>query len=115
MKVGVLIAALFMMPTVSLAGPIECLWHREGWLISSTGPCETFTPPTAFIDGATFMANGQRHVIGIVQRNQLDKDMTVAGSALKVGQWFCSAAETEHDFPADDGQDHLWLVVAPCF
>jgi hypothetical protein len=56
--------------------PVRCHFRHEGWITTSTGPCEDFTPPARNSIGAKFKANGKDRTIGAITAIQADSDWT---------------------------------------
>jgi hypothetical protein len=92
---------------------IRCFLRHEGWITTTTGPCEGFTPPARIAIGATFKANGKDRTVGAITATQSDADWTYSDFRMHKGEWACAAAETESDL-AEGRYDALWLSIVPC-
>lgn len=98
-------------------GQIDCLAHKWRYLLFQTsGPCDTFTPPTTVRLGENFSADGKTRRIGVIVANQADEDIELPpghGRIMK-GQWTCVAAETADDLPSDEDRKRTWLYIRNC-
>ena len=71
----------------ALDGKVEC-HANTNWLITTTsGPCDTFTPPAKVALGESFSANGTTRRIGVIVASQAEKDMLDYGLDVKKGEW----------------------------
>jgi hypothetical protein len=121
-----LAALLFGIPLYSFAAdhPVQevraidskilCFAHRNFIVTESSGPCDGYTPPSKVGVGQSFVANGKKRTIGVIQATQMDKDFKTDAIDIKKGDWYCVAAETEADLDLEHNASALWLFVPKC-
>jgi hypothetical protein len=97
-----------------LAG-IKCFVAKEGWFLSSTGPCSGFAGPSSIALGHTFMAEGGVRTIRVIRATQAEEDYEDRRYSLSIrhGEWYCVAAESDDDL-GDRKSTRIWLYIAKC-
>jgi hypothetical protein len=95
-------------------GKILCFAHHNFVVTESSGPCDCYTPPSTVELGQSFVANGKKRTIGVIQATQMDKDFRGGAIDLKTGDWYCVAGETEADLDFEHNASALWLFVPKC-
>jgi len=98
----------------ALDGKILCFAHHNLIVTESSGPCDGYTPPSNVEVGQSFIANGKKRTIGVIQATQMDKDFRSDAINIKKGEWYCVAAETEADLDVEHSSSALWLFVPKC-
>jgi hypothetical protein len=95
-------------------GKILCFAHHNFVVTESSGSCDGYTPPSKVEVGQSFVANGKKRTIGVIQATQMDKDFRGDVINLKKGDWYCVAGETEADLDLEHNASALWLFVPKC-
>ena len=98
----------------ALDGRVLCLAHHELIITESSGPCDSFAPPLKVAIGESFVANGKKRTIGVIQAMQAGSDLKENGLDLKKGDWVCVAGETDADLDLEHNDSALWLFVPHC-
>jgi hypothetical protein len=98
----------------ALDGKILCFAHHSLIVSESSGPCDGYTPPAKVQVGQSFVANGKKRKIAVIQATQMDEDFRGGAIDLKKGDWYCVAGETEADLDLEHNTSALWLFVPKC-
>jgi len=94
---------------------VKCNVHKEGLVVSSTGPCSDFKRPDTIAIGERFSEAGSSHRINIIVATQVEKDYVIDEVSLKKGDYFCAAAESAGDLDMDGKQSkRTWLFIPKC-
>ena len=95
-------------------GEILCFVHHNFAVTETSGPCDGYTAPSKVEVGLSFVANGKKRTIGVIQATQMDEDFRGGVIDLKKGDWYCVAGETEADLDFSHNASALWLFVPKC-